>query len=349
MAREFHDALTKVGSPARADLHQGPQPQYDHVPAATTQRSHRQGHPAIPRPTRAEATMNAIVGRLAPSPTGAQHVGNARTFLIAWLSARQARRPGGAAHRGHRFAARQARRRRASLRRPLLAGSGLGRGPARADPSSASPTGWPWTQLKTTGTGLPVHLHAQRCRAGRECSAPGPRRSGLPGDLCRSRGSGRSRACTAWPTAGASGCRRPRLDSRMVFGAGTHVDLRDVGGDFVVWKAPRGNMPATPAYQLAVVVDDAAQGITEVSRGDDLVPSTPRQLLLYQAPRPDAAAFLSRAARRWAGRTTPGQTARRHPALHAARRRVSARRPCLDCWRGRAAGCPPSNLFPPLT
>src|SRR5438445_692574 len=31
---------------------------------------------------------SAIVGRLAPSPTGAQHVGNARTYLIAWLSAR---------------------------------------------------------------------------------------------------------------------------------------------------------------------------------------------------------------------------------------------------------------------
>src|SRR5437870_2943627 len=30
----------------------------------------------------------AVVARLAPSPTGAQHVGNARTFLLAWLSAR---------------------------------------------------------------------------------------------------------------------------------------------------------------------------------------------------------------------------------------------------------------------
>src|SRR5438552_12429874 len=32
--------------------------------------------------------ISHVVGRLAPSPTGAQHVGNARTYLIAWLSAR---------------------------------------------------------------------------------------------------------------------------------------------------------------------------------------------------------------------------------------------------------------------
>jgi glutamyl-tRNA synthetase len=58
----------------------------------------------------------------------------------------------------------------------------------------------------------------------------------------------------------------------------TTVDLATVGSDFVVWKSA-----GTPAYQLAVVVDDADQAVTEVIRGDDLVTSTPRQLLLYRA------------------------------------------------------------------
>lgn len=61
--------------------------------------------------------------------------------------------------------------------------------------------------------------------------------------------------------------------------SGEHTfDVQGEVGDFLIAKRD-----GAPAYQLAVVVDDARQGVTEVVRGEDLLPSSARQILLQQA------------------------------------------------------------------
>lgn len=77
--------------------------------------------------------------------------------------------------------------------------------------------------------------------------------------------------CWRWRTSGGRG-------SQSFHDAVAGLQSCDVGrelGDFVVCK-----QDGTPSYQLAVVLDDQAMGVTEVLRGDDLIPSTFRQLAI---------------------------------------------------------------------
>lgn len=99
---------------------------------------------------------------------------------------------------------------------------------------------------------------------------PGTCRAGIaPGRVAR-----------AWRFCVAPG--ELRWDDR-VFGAQLE-NVAEAVGDFVLWRAD-----GVFAYQLAVVVDDAAQGISDVVRGADLMTSTARQIALQEAlglPRP---------------------------------------------------------------
>ena len=115
-------------------------------------------------------------------------------------------------------------------------------------------------------------MHAARARngaasgAGGERVYPGTCRDGIPADR-------RGRAARAWRVRVGDA----RIDFRDRLQGPQAQDLaRDVG-DFVVRRAD-----GLFAYQLAVVVDDALQGITHVVRGADLLASTPRQILLQR-------------------------------------------------------------------
>ncbi len=227
------------------------------------------------------SAAGGVVGRLAPSPTGAQHVGNARTYLLAWLSARS---KGG----------------RVVLRIEDVDSPRVKPGAAAAACDDLRWLGLDWDAGPIFQTQrLPFYESALQTLQSRErvypctctrtdvdraASAPHAEHEGpvYPGTC-----SGRS-AADAAALGDRPYCWRFRVPERSPewiddFRGPTAIDLRSAGGDFVVWKAPRPGTPATPAYQLAAVVDDAAQGVTEVVRGDDLVPSTPRQLLLYEA------------------------------------------------------------------
>jgi glutamyl-tRNA synthetase len=220
----------------------------------------------------------AETGRLAPSPTGLLHLGHARTFLIAWWRARST----GA---------------RLLMRLEDLDGPRV-----KPEMSEAALRDLEWLGLDWDG---PVYVQSTGLS---EISAAAARleRAGLAYACVCSRGDVRS--AQSAPQQGESEPRYPGTcrgkfesldDARSKTGSSAglrlHVpetsvivsdtllgtrafDVQAEVGDFLIAKRD-----GAPAYQLSVVLDDARQGVTEVVRGEDLLPSAARQRLLQQA------------------------------------------------------------------
>jgi glutamyl-tRNA synthetase len=222
--------------------------------------------------------------RLAPSPTGALHLGNARTFLLNWLLARSAGwsvllriddldgprvKPG--ADRG-------------AIDDLRWLGLDWDEGPVN---QSADLTPYRDALQQLADAGLTYRCAATRTQIEADASAPHADDHELryPGTYrpAHARTDGITPPLIADDVPAAVRLIVP--DGLVAFEDALRgpqeVDVQQTVGDFVLWTKS-----GLPAYQLAVVVDDARQGVTEVVRGDDLLSSTARQRLLYDAFNP---------------------------------------------------------------
>jgi glutamyl-tRNA synthetase len=226
-------------------------------------------------------------GRYAPSPTGYLHLGNARTALVAWLRARAAK--GAFVMRVEDLDSARSRPEYAAANLEELRWLGLDwdEGPDVGGPHAPYAQSERHAVYEAALAKLRPHLFA--CYLSRKdlqdlASAP---HGSAP------RYGARERALNARlaPQKQAEG-KTPSLRFRVEAGDVAFTDVvhgpqRADVGDVVVRRAD-----GEWAYQLAVVADDLAMRITEVVRGDDLLPSTAAQVLLYRALGAEPPAFL---------------------------------------------------------
>ncbi|MCA9294709.1 MAG: hypothetical protein KDA20_12940 [Phycisphaerales bacterium] len=216
--------------------------------------------------------------RLAPSPTGALHLGNLRTFLVTWAIARQ--------NNWHIV-----------MRIEDLDGPRIKPDAERLALDTLSWIGIDWdSDVARQSDDLAPYTRAMERLAARAMA--------YPCELTRTEIADAASAPHAPDAAGEHETPfpthlRPPIEPRSFADAATnwrfvvpdeqivfvddfvgpqHLNPAHSIGDFVIWTKR-----AQPAYQLAVIVDDARQGVTDVIRGDDLLDSTARQLLLYRA------------------------------------------------------------------
>jgi glutamyl-tRNA synthetase len=220
----------------------------------------------------------AIVGRLAPSPTGHLHLGHARSFLLAWWHVRS---------RGGRIV----------LRLEDLDVERVKPGMLEATIEDLRWLGLDWdgepyvqsrgaADIDATAQSLLARELAYPCSCTRKeiltaVAAPhaGEAISIYPG-TCRGKYKSLAAAEQASGRPAALRFVVPDIIVRIEDGIQgvREYDARATIGDF-----PISRRLGMPAYQLAVVVDDARQGITEIVRGVDLLESCARQWLLQEA------------------------------------------------------------------
>ncbi len=221
----------------------------------------------------------SVVTRYAPSPSGALHIGGARTALYCWALAR---------HEGGSFLLRfedtdRERSTEESVQAVLEALEWLG---IDFDPVPGfdgiprqSQRGARYEeaveQLLADGhayrcTCTPEEVEAMREKARAEGRNPGYNRS------CRDKGIGADIAdpfCVRLAIPDEGGV--TRWDDVIAGPSGMDASELD---DFIIARTD-----GTPIYHLAVVIDDHDMGVTHAMRGREHMTSTPRQLLLYQA------------------------------------------------------------------
>jgi glutamyl-tRNA synthetase len=225
-------------------------------------------------------------GRLAPSPTGYLHVGHARTF---WTACEQARANGGT------IVLRIEDLDHSRCRPEFLAaiyedlawiGCTWQEGPDCGGPFAPYLQSQRQDLYRAALSRLQESGHVYPCYCSRQdvLRALGAPHEGDDEPLYP----GTCRPNTDGPPRPIPAGRKPHWrfrvhDGRAVSFVDAHLGPRSFVagcdfGDFVVWRNDD-----VPSYQLAVVVDDAAMRITEVVRGEDLLVSTARQRLLYEA------------------------------------------------------------------
>jgi len=229
-----------------------------------------------------------LVGRLAPSPTGLLHLGNAWAFFAAWFLCR--REHGHLLLRLEDIDPERSRKDYAERLVEDLRWLGL-----HWDSGYATPTdGTAYMQsarlpiyaqglARLQAQGLVYPCFCSRDQVRRIVGAPhiDDRGAPYPG-TCRELDAD---TLARYAAAGRKSAMRFRIPDGSaaifhfedtIYGSQC-MNLADCGGDFAVQRSD-----GVFAYQWAVSVDDAAMGVTQVVRGRDILPSTPRQLALLR-------------------------------------------------------------------